>query len=432
MRLFRRKDAAPPPHTKSASFLLTPGLGRHLAANATYQLLAKEGYAENCVAFACVNRIATAVAGVDIQLYRRTGSDLAAIESHPLLELLEAPNPAQSGDEFLQTLVSHRLTGGNAFVLGNGLDTGKKVTGLQLLNPAKVKVEPGTSIFPARYEYKPGNEAISYPVDQVNGRSAVLHLKTFNPLDHWVGMSPLLAAAYAVDIHNAGQQWNKRLLDNDARPSGAMVVKDGEGKPATLSEEQYRRLKDEIEAKYSGSGNAGRPMLLEGGLEWQQMSVSPKDMDFLNAKNAAATDIGLVYGVPPQLLGIPGANTFANYEQANLSFWTDTVIPLLKTILEGFNRWLVPLYGENLFLWYDENAIDALEPLRKAKADRVNANTSWSMNEKRRATGQDDVDGGDVILVPSTNIPLDMAGELTGLAEPGSAADPNADPQAAA
>jgi HK97 family phage portal protein len=417
---FRRQDAAPP-NTKSASFLLGVPVGRGLPANANYTLLAKEGYSQNCVAFACVNRIASAISSVEPQLYKRTGAKLDKIEKHPLLDLMESQNPAQSGKEFLQQLVTHRLTGGNAFVYGVGMEANlKEVRELYLLHPAHMTVKPGKRVFPEKYEYKPSGEVITYPVDPLTGKSAVLHLKSVNPLDPWVGLSPMLAAAYAIDIHNEGQQWNRRLLENDARPSGALVMKGQDGNPATLTDDQYARLKTDIDQQYSGSQNAGRPMLLEGGLEWQEMSLSAKDMDFLEAKNSAANDIGLVFGVPPQLLGIPGAQTFANYEQANLSFWTDTVLPQLSLILEGFNRWLTPIYGDDLFLWYDENAIDALEPLRKAKFDRMNTTGFYSVNEKRRATNADDIEGGDVVLVPSTSIPLDLAG--MSLSEPGSPA----------
>ena len=142
-----------------------------------------------------------------------------------------------------------------------------------------------------------------------------------------------------------------------------------------------------IDQQFSGPSNAGRPMLLEGGLEWQEMSLNPKDMDFLEGKHSAARDIALAFGVPPQLIGIPGDSTYANWEQAMLGFWTDTALPLLVLILEGFNRWLVPLYGEDLYLWYDEEMIPALEPRRNEKAARVNAAEYMTINEKRRAMG---------------------------------------------
>lgn len=434
MRLFRRKQAAAPPSRKAATFMLALGNARGGLTGADYQRLAQEGYAECVVAFACINRIASAVASVETQLYRRgKGGKLAKIDDHPLLTLIERPNPAQSGTEFKRQLASYHQLSGNAYVLGTGMDGARRVARskgdaptdeLQLLSPGKVRVKPGDGFFPAAYEYRPdARQVITYPVDQVTGRSAVLHLKTFNPLSPWYGLPPVMAAALAVDVHSGGQRWNKRLLDNGARPSGALVVQGGkDGTTAALSDDQYQRLKEMIDLQFSGPANSGRPLILEGGLDWKEMSINPKDMDFLEGKNGAARDIALAFGVPPQMIGIPGDSTYANYEQASLSFWTDTALPLLGDVLEGFNRWLTPLYGEDLFFWYDEEMIPALETRRKQKADRINAAGYMTINEKRRAMGLDDVEGGDVVLVQSSTIPLDLAGAVD-LPEPGSEAD---------
>lgn len=431
MGWFRRAKAEAP-ERKSASYFFTLGGGKAGLTGAGYDRLAAEGYVQCVVAFACINRVAASVASVDLQLYRKgKGGKLTKVDTHELLKLMENPNPAQSGREFMRQLTGYSQLCGNAYVFGNGIDQsrkGKPPTELQLLNPGKVKIEPGTGMFPKQYEYRPNQNAVTtFPVDQITGKSAILHLKSFNPLNPWYGMSPLEAAALGVDIHNGGQQWNKRLIENGARPSGALVVKNADGTAASLSEDQYTRLKGMIDDQFSGASNAGRPMLLEGGLDWKEMSLNPKDMEFLEGKHSAARDIALAFGVPPQLLGIPGDNSYANYEEAKLAFWTDTVIPQLGWTLDAFNRWLAPLYGEGLFLWYDEDMIPALEPLRKRKAERINAAGYMTINEKRRAMGLDDVEGGDVIFVPTTSIPLELAGSVD-LPEPGSDADPDKKP----
>jgi HK97 family phage portal protein len=415
-----RKDAAPVQARKGASFLLGMGAYRGTMNGATFEALAAEGYAVNAAVHGCITKIASAIASVEPQLYLKKNGKLDKVDSHPLLDLIESPNPTQSGKEFLRHLVSYYLTGGNAYILGNGSDPrGKRPpTELQLLNPGKVKVQPGT-LFPAQYEYKPDPQkpTIIYPVDQVSGRSALLQYKTFNPLNAWYGLSPMMAAAFGIDIHNGGQKWNKRLLDNDARPSGALVVKDSEGKPASLSEEQYQRLQEQIDNQISGASNAGKPLLLEGGLEWQPLSLNAKDMDFLKAKDSSARDIGLVFGVPSQLLQIPGDSTFANYEQATLSFWMETVLPLYGLILEGLNRWLTPLYGPDLYLWYDEETIPALEPRRKEKFARVQGAEFMTIDEKRRAVGMDTFphDLGKSLLLSGRGVLLGEDGSIVAL-----------------
>ena len=94
-----------------------------------------------------------------------------------------------------------------------------------------------------------------------------------------------------------------------------------------MSEDQFARLKQELEDGYTGSTRAGRPLLLEGGLDWKAMGYSPRDMDFVDARNAAARDIALAFGVPPMLLGIPGDNTYSNYQEANRAFTRQTLLP---------------------------------------------------------------------------------------------------------
>ncbi len=164
----------------------------------------------------------------------------------------------------------------------------------------------------------------------------ILHLKLFHPLDDHYGFAPIEAAAVALDIHNAAGAWNKALLDNSARPSGALVYQAKDG--GNLTSEQYQRLKAELEAGFTGTRKAGRPLLLEGGLDWKAMSLSPKDMDFLEAKNGAAREIALAFGVPPMLLGIPGDNTYANFKEANAAFWRSTVLPLTGKIAGSARR----------------------------------------------------------------------------------------------
>jgi HK97 family phage portal protein len=190
-------------------------------------------------------------------------------------------------------------------------------------------------------------------------------------------------------VHNAANAWNKALLDNAARPSGALVYK-GEGN-SNLSEEQFERLREELQANFSGATNAGRPLLLEGGLTWQTMSLSPKDMDFMQLKNGAAREIALAFGVPPMLLGIPGDNTYANYREANLAFWRQTVLPLVSRFANSLGNWLGPAFGgsggEGLRLAYDADQVEALTLEREALWRRVNDADFLTPEEKREAVG---------------------------------------------
>jgi HK97 family phage portal protein len=221
----------------------------------------------------------------------------------------------------------------------------------------------------------------------------ILHLTFFHPLDDHYGLAPIEPAAVAIDTHNAGSKWNKALLDNAARPSGALVYSGPEG--AVLSDSQFDRLKRELTDTYQGAVNAGRPLLLEGGLDWKAMSLTPKDMDFLEAKHTAAREIALAFGVPPMMLGIPGDNTYANFLEANRCFFRQTVLPLASRIGNSFAQWLSPQFGDGIRIVVDTDRIDALAADRAALWERVSNAAFLTLNEKREAVGYAPIEGGD-------------------------------------
>jgi HK97 family phage portal protein len=214
----------------------------------------------------------------------------------------------------------------------------------------------------------------------------ILHMKLFHPTEDYYGLSPIEAAAVAIDTHNAAGAWNKALLDNAARPSGALVYAGADG-PANLSEEQVARLKAELMEAHQGARNAGRPMLLDGGLDWKPMALSPADMQFIEQKNGAAREIALAFGVPPMLLGIPGDNTYANYAEANRAFWRQTVLPLVAKTCAALGNWLGPAWGGGLRLGFDTDAVEALSVDREALWRRVGAADFLTDDEKRVAVG---------------------------------------------
>ena len=190
-----------------------------------------------------------------------------------------------------------------------------------------MKVVPGSDGWPVAYEYSAGGQKHVFEMRQ--DRVPVLHVKSFHPQDDHYGLSPLAAAASAIDVHNSASTWSKALLDNAARPSGAIVYAGADGQ-GQLAADQYARLVEEIESHHQGARNAGRPMLLEGGLDWKPMGFSPSDMEFHRTKEAAARDVALAFGVPPMLLGLPGDNTYANYSEAHRAFYRLTVLPLVS------------------------------------------------------------------------------------------------------
>ena len=209
-------------------------------------------------------------------------------------------------------------------------------------------------------------------------------MRLFHPTNDHYGLSPLEAAGTAVDLHNSALSWNKALLDNAARPSGALVYKGPEG-AENLTDEQFERLKAELAETYQGAQNAGRPLVLDGGLEWQAMSMTPADMDFIESKREAARSIALAFGVPPMLLGIPGDNTYSNYREANLAFYRQTVLPLVKKTAAAITNWLGRSFDASVEV--DAAHVDALASDRDALWARISAATFLTDDEKRAALG---------------------------------------------
>ena len=396
------------------------GLGQPQWTTRSYEKLTTEGYRKNVVANRSVKILAESAASIPLTLYR--GDE--QLRSHPILDLLARPNPMQSGTELLESLYSFLQIAGNSYLEGVTTTLGQ-VGELYVLRPDRMTVVPGPKGLPLRYDYKVGGNSHGFTVDQVNGKSPIMHMKVFHPQDDWYGLSPLESAAYGIDIHNAAASWNKALFDNAARPSGALVFEPAEGEPGTLSDEQFTRLKGELEDQYQGAKNAGRPFLLEGGLKWQQIAFSPVDMEFISAKHVSAREIALAFGVPPMILGIPGDNTYANYAEANRALWRLTLLPLMEKTVAALNAWLVPQFGDDLRLAFDRDAITALTFERDALWTRLQTASFLTPNEKRGQLGFVPVDGGDE-LPPVGMLPPSGGG--TGFFKDGSGVIQASDP----
>ncbi len=372
--------------SRTAQVLAFESGGRARWTPRDYAALAREGYLRNAIVHRAVRLIAENASSCGYLVFEGAQE----LDAHPLAQLLARPNPRQDGTAFLEALLSHLLLAGNAYVEAVALDDA--VRELYALRPDRMKAVPGPDGWAEAYEYSVAGRSVRF--DQMATPIApILHLTFFHPLDDHYGLAPIEAAAVAVDTHNAAAAWNKALLDNAARPSGALVYSGPEG--AVLSDAQFDRLKRELTDTYQGAANAGRPLLLEGGIDWKALSLTPKDMDFLEAKNAAAREIALAFGVPPMLLGIPGDNTYANFQEANRVFWRQTVLPLASRIGTSLAQWLAPQFGDGLRLVIDTDRIDALAADRTALWERLTNAPFLTLNEKREAVGYAPVPDGD-------------------------------------
>jgi HK97 family phage portal protein len=369
-----------------------------------------EGFESNINVYSATTYIANACAGIKIKLYSKADKEIL---KHPKLDLLRKPNPEQRYADYLKSVVLYYLLVGNSYESGIGPsltnpdDTGSPLKTpplmLEVMRPDRIKVLPGTVNKVGGYRYDVGAQKITYDP------SRVLHRKMFHPTSDWYGLSPLEPGGATVDTDNASTRWNLYLLQNNATPSGLIMVK------GNLTEEQMDNLKKDVQLKYSGPENAGRPIVLEsdGGAEWKQLSNTPKEMDWLKGRLLTARDICKLYGVPPQLLGDPDSQTYANFEMASKAFYQGTVCPLMDHIVDGWNVWFEQWWKDGSYLKYDRDDIEALQEDRDDLFKRYGewfAGGLITANEARTAVGFDPATDelADERMIPNTLKPADV------------------------
>lgn len=402
--------------------LIVMGLSGPIFTQGNFSQLAREGYTLNADVYACINEITRAAKGIKWKLYSGTGATRKPVEDHELLDLMQRPNPKTGWGAWFEQYIGYLEMAGNSYVVRNG-PTGKPPTELWTLRPDRMTIEKGTILEPvSSYTYSAGGTRVQMLPDSQG--QIVMHTKFFHPLDDWYGMSPLLAAARNVDMSNEMQKWNVSLMQNAARPSGALVT------DKELAPEQFDRLKGSLIEKYTGSQNSGKPMLLEGGVTWQKLSLTPQELDWLAGDERATRKICSAFGVPMELIGVMpqgGGMNDSTFEQSRTKFYLETILPLMDFVRDEFNCWLTPLFDDGIFLDYDRDDIEAIQEERDIIYTRNNnaVKSSWMMiNEARVKAGLPAIPGGDVFLLPSMVQMVDENGTIVSAPPPKAAPAP--------
>ncbi len=376
---FLRRGAAPAPEAKASAtgpVIAYQSSGRVAWSPRDTASLTRTGFIGNPIGFRAVKLIAEAAAALPLVLQDAE----RRYETHPVLSLIRQPNAAQGRAELFEALYGQLLLSGNGYLEAVGAETGLPAE-LHVLRSDRMSLVPGADGWPVAYDYTVGARKHRFHVSEEF--SPICHIRSFHPQDDHYGLSPIMAAATAIDVHNSASHWSKALLDNAARPSGAIVYQGADGQ-SQLSADQYERLLAEMESYHMGARNAGRPMLLEGGLDWKPMGFSPSDMEFQKTKEAAAREIATAFGVPPMLMGIPGDATYANYQEANRAFYRLTVLPLVTKVAAAVSTWISRFVGEDLVLKPDLDQVPALASERDQQWRRI-ANASFLTDAEKRA-----------------------------------------------
>lgn len=409
---FFKKDE---PETKAVpvgSSVMYQTVGSGVLAKNGYEDFANDGYIQNAIVYRCVNEISQGASAIALRVFDGD----TEVENHPLKALLDRPNPLQAGHEYFASLYSYLLLSGNSYALRTGPEN-REPQELHLMRPDRMRVVPSKNYIPQGYEYVIAGKVIeSYEADPESGQSEVKHFKMWHPLNDYYGLSPLHSASADIDQHNLAARHNVNLLNNGARPTGAIVFNPRDfksGLPASLTEEQRTQIVSDLETRFSGAANAGRAMLLEGDFDWKEMGLSPKDMDFLELKNMSARDIALCFGVPSQLVGVPDSQTYSNVAEARLALYEETIIPLARRVESDLNEWLSPLFSERVRIRYDIDSIPAMAERRKRVYENVVAGVRegiLSRNEARERLGLEAIDGGDAVYISANLFPLGESG----------------------
>jgi len=361
------------------------------------QKATSEGYKASAWVYRSVSLRANAIASVPWYVETRRGGDWERVEpNHPLQVLLDSPNPEMEQADLMRLLVTHLDLAGNGYWAkvrqGQGI-----VLELWPMLPHEMEIIPGNQELVEAYRFRS---------KELLAAQNVAHFAYCNPASLLYGQAPLMAAGKAVDVDNAAASWQKISLQNRGIPDGVFTY------PETLTPEQFAEGRKQIKEQYATQGTAREPWLV-GGAQWQQMSLSPVEMDYLNTRNVTREEIGIVYGTAEMLASLASANR-ASAQEVRKSFWLDTIIPLLRELKSALNRSVAREFGpaDQIRIVYDTSSVEALQTNEKEILEVVKG--YWSMGvpfnqlNQKYELGFEDIEGGDVGYLPSGLVPTDF------------------------
>lgn len=369
----------------------------------SYDQAARASYILNAVAYRCMKMVCSGAAHIKIDLVEKTMVDgvrrIETIQEHALLDLMNRPTRCEGRIHFFEKMYTYLRLAGNSYIAGYGPNEGQ-IRELGCLRPDRVTVIPGKFGYPSAYEYKfsdKGDERKRFVVKRNGECPRLLHIREFHPTDDYYGLSRTEPGKFGIERHNESSQHNHAMLQNGARPSGMLSFKpikglDGEyeGAPQNIIEEAEKQLR----ARHQGSENAGQPFVVSGDVDWDPLSMTPIDMDFIRGKEDATRDICAAWGIPPILIVTSNA-TYNNIKEARQELYEDVILPMVYHVLDEINRWLVPQFSDGRELKFipDLDTISALEDKRTSKRDatiRLVQEGLLSLEEARIELGYED------------------------------------------
>lgn len=357
--------------------------------------------------YSCVRILAEAVAGLPLHVYEQTseGGKVKALD-HPLYPLLhDEPNPEMTSFVFRETLMSHLLLWGNAFaqVLRNGRD---EVIALYPLMPNRMTVgrdESGRLY----YEYQRS-------WDEPGGRWETVTLRPHDVLhipglgfDGLVGYSPIAMAKNAIGLTQATEDYGASFFANGAAPGGVLEH------PGTIKDPS--RVRESWQQTFGGARNGNKVAVLEEGMKYTPISVSPEQAQFLETRKFQINEIARIFRIPPHMIGDLEKSSFSNIEQQSLEFVKYTLDPWVIRWEQAITKALLNAREKpRVFVKFNVEGLLRGDYESRMNGYAVARQNGWmSANDIRALENLDRIspeDGGDLYLVNGNMLPLSMAG----------------------
>lgn len=356
----------------------------------------RSGYQRNPYIYTAIRMVSQGAAQVPFTVMKtsaRMGGQPQEVPDHPMVQLLNRPNPSYGRDLLIEGAHAYRLLAGNSYLELPSANPNRPPVEVWTARADRMRVLNGDGMNPvAGYEYQAGGEVV-----RKLGAESVMHWRTFNADDDWYGLPPILAAMQSGDIINAAHAWHASTLSNSARPSGILTVK-GADKGLGVSMEA---IKTQIQS-WMGRNSQGKPAILgvpEGAdVKWEQTALDAVDLSYLGGVVLNSRQVGIVFGVPSMLLGDVEASTFANVEESRKFLWEDTIAPAVLNFCACWNNTVAPRWGDGLTLVPVFDGIKALQANQETQAKWVAIafNAGFlKQNEAREVMGFEAVEGGD-------------------------------------
>lgn len=367
--------------------------------------------------YIAVKRISDAVSQIPFQLKKTSTGQIIKTYDMGIISFFEAPNPWQRRVDFIEALICSLELTGNAYIELVRNKAGKPIE-MYVLNPSRVTIIPSKKDYIAGYAFSVNGRTILFSTEDI------VHIKYHHPSNDYYGFSPLTAARVPIEVDKAANEWNHNFLVSGAWPVGALETDND------VDEIEIRRIHRQLKQTVQrGKDQAGRLLVLTGGLKYNKLSIMPKDADWLSGRHTSRDEILAIFGVPFAVAGLFSAEQTtarsAGVEQQIKQFYRTTIFQKVEKIMGAFNRSILPFFRTDAELVPNYRSVPALQEevdqeLTRALTLRALVGAGLSLNKglARLYPDIEPEDWGDVAWMNQAMLPVSSSEAPTPPAKP--------------